>query len=218
MQVQNPHANYYKLPRNRVCRRRTPIRIFLSRASIVRRIVRQSPSRRRTKRDPGESQEYRTSRQGKSRWPGMVGGLADVPRFDATGSIGPYNANIRYFPLTSITMRPTGLSSAVISKKTRGSAMFFAAEANSRASVTKDGRLGRAVATKWLDRPKVESIDNRQIDLNAIPRFWKLAGNRDPAWPHTPRASAFLSLPRATPIFEISRSDFSPVISPKNIM
>ncbi|KYN23384.1 hypothetical protein ALC57_04258 [Trachymyrmex cornetzi] len=68
-------------------------------------------------------------------------------------------------------MRPTGLSSAVMSKKTRGSAMFSAAAAKLRRSVSKDGRLGRAVAPKWLDCLKVESIDSRQIDLNAILSF-----------------------------------------------
>ncbi|TGZ47140.1 Uncharacterized protein DBV15_06103 [Temnothorax longispinosus] len=76
-------------------------------------------------------------------------------------------------------MRPTGLSSAVMSKKTRGSAMFPAAAAILRRSVSWDGRLGRAVAPKWLDCLKVESIDSRQIDLNAIfCRSWKPAGNR----------------------------------------
>jgi len=65
-------------------------------------------------------------------------------------------------------MRPTGLSSAVMSKKTRGSAMSLAAAAKLRRSASKDERLGRAVAPKWLDCLKVESIDSRQIDLNAI--------------------------------------------------
>lgn len=46
--------------------------------------------------------------------------------------------------------------------------MFLAAAAKLRRSVSKDGRLGRAVAPKWLDCLKVESIDSRQIDLNAI--------------------------------------------------
>jgi len=82
------------------------------------------------------------------------------------------------FWLTSITMRPTDLSSAVMSKKTRGSTMFLAAVAKLRRSVSKDGRLGRAVAPKWLNCMKVESIDSRQIDLNAILYFWKLAENR----------------------------------------
>lgn len=87
----------------------------------------------------------------------------------------------RLFRLTSITMRPTGLSSAVMSKKTRGSAMSLAAAAKLRRSVSEDGRLGRAVAPKWLDCLKVESIDSRQIDLNAILRSWKSVGNRSHA-------------------------------------
>jgi len=97
------------------------------------------------------------------------------------------------FRLTSITMRPTGLSSAVMSKKTRGSAMFLAAAAKLRRSVSKDGRLGRAVAPKWLECLKVESIDSRQIDLNAILRSWKSAGNRS-------HAIAIYVLFNATPI------------------
>lgn len=76
----------------------------------------------------------------------------------------------RFFPLTSITMRPTGLSSAVMSKKTRGRPISLAAAAKLRRSVSNDERLGRAVAPKWLGCLKVESIDSRQIDLNAIAR------------------------------------------------
>jgi hypothetical protein len=34
------------------------------------------------------------------------------------------------------------------------------------------------VAPKWLDCMKVESIDSRQIDLNAILYFWKLTEYR----------------------------------------
>lgn len=70
--------------------------------------------------------------------------------------------------LTSITIRPTGLSSAVMSKKTRSKPIFSAAAANPRAGNAKDDRLGRAVAPKWLKWLKVESIDSRQIDLNAM--------------------------------------------------
>lgn len=73
--------------------------------------------------------------------------------------------------LTSITMRPTDLSSAVISKKTRGRPISLAAAAKLRTSVTRDVRAVRAVAPKWLGCLKVESIDSRQIDLNAIPRY-----------------------------------------------
>lgn len=65
-------------------------------------------------------------------------------------------------------MRPIGLSSAMTSKKTRGKLIFLATLAKSRTNVRKDGRLGRAVARKWLVWLKVESIDSRQIDLNAI--------------------------------------------------
>lgn len=83
-------------------------------------------------------------------------------------SLGVTRAITHQFRLTSITMRPTGLSSAVMSKKTRGSAIFLAAAAKLRRSVSRDGRLGRAVAPKWLGCLKVESIDSRQIDLNAI--------------------------------------------------
>lgn len=65
-------------------------------------------------------------------------------------------------------MRPIGLSSATTSKKTRGKLIFLASLAKSRTNVRKDGRLERAVARKWLVWLKVESIDSRQIDLNAI--------------------------------------------------
>lgn len=76
--------------------------------------------------------------------------------------------NRAQFSLTSITMRPTGLLSAVMSKKTRGRLIFSATVAKLRASNAKDDRLGRAVAPKWLKWLKVESIDSRQIDLNAM--------------------------------------------------
>lgn len=103
---------------------------------------------------------------------------AGITRARSRRTVGRCNAVIAYkFRLTSITMRPTGLSSAVMSKKTRGSAMSLAAAAKFLKSVSKDGRLGRAVAPKWLNCLKVESIDSRQIDLNAILLFWKSAGN-----------------------------------------
>lgn len=76
--------------------------------------------------------------------------------------------NCEQFLLTSITMRPTGLLSADMSKKTRGRPIFSATAAKFRASTAKDERLGRAVAPKWLEWLKVESIDSRQIDLNAM--------------------------------------------------
>lgn len=78
--------------------------------------------------------------------------------------------------------------------------MSLAAAAKLRRSVLKDGRLGRAVAPKWLDCLKVESIDSRQIDLNAILRSWKSAGNRSRAiairvlFTSTPISAAFCSL------------------------
>jgi hypothetical protein len=44
------------------------------------------------------------------------------------------------------------------------------------------------VAPKWLNCLKVESIDSRQIDLNAILFFWKSAGN----WSHATRSALFV--------------------------
>lgn len=70
-----------------------------------------------------------------------------------------------------MTIRPTGLRSAVMSKKTRGRPIFSAAAAKFFTNDAKDGLLRRAVAPKWFEWLKVESIDSRQIDANAIFTF-----------------------------------------------
>lgn len=140
-------------------------------ASRVRRTFETSSNRRRSRVGRDEihvksREPARRKNQDGQAWP-REGGIRVGARSDRRCRTR-YAVNARVFRLTSITMRPTGLSSAVMSKKTRGSAISLAAAAKLRRSVSKDGRLGRAVAPKWLDRLKVESIDSRQIDLNAI--------------------------------------------------